>query len=268
MDMKRGFTVITIIIAVTAMAMTGCKEKVVEIHRAMGTLEGPVVTAAAPDSVHMAMHWAFMDRYENIIDDKAHAVSVWSLVNCNPCISSKGYGIIVTKNKVSTHFPDIYHGNDPRAEIEGQTDNLWLKCGAIEGTGVQVERLYLMRFHDDNTAYIFANIDPYEIQQALLERIGYSIKEDSIAFYDGGTKVATIGNTITDMGGFDTEQPIWIGEQLRYDVKADRMLVEFVPGVKFTTGLVLHYEDMPTLKAAIKVDEEGKFWIGEFFVEE
>jgi len=245
------------IIALSAMILTGCKKKAVEIHPAMGILEHPVPTFAAPDSVHMAMNWAFMDRYVNLLDDKTNHVSVWSLVNCNPGVSSKGYGIIVTRNKVSTPLPDIYHGNAPKAYYAADSGNLWLICGAIEDPVIHTERLYQLRFDEDNKASVIAAVDPYDMQQLLLERLGYSIEGDSITFYDDSTKLVTVGSTVTDMGGFDSEQPIWIGEQMRYAFEDDAVHVHFDPGVKFTTGLILHYEDMPTLSARVILGESG-----------
>ena len=65
------------------------------------------------------------------------------------------------------------------------------------------------------------------------------------------------------MGGFDDEQALWIGEQISYDVRGEEPMVVFVPGVKFTTGLVLHYDYMPELTAPITIDENGKFTIHE-----
>ena len=73
-------------------------------------------------------------------------------------------------------------------------------------------------------------------------------------------------NTVKDMGGFDDEQPLWIGEQLYYDISGDEPMVVFTPGVKFTTGLVLTYDDMPELSAPITIDENGLFTIHEIVV--
>ena len=55
-----------------------------------------------------------------------------------------------------------------------------------------------------------------------------------------------------DMGGFDADDPVWIGEQMSYDISGDSIRVKIVPGIKFTTGLVLHYEEMPTLSAKVE----------------
>ena len=68
------------------------------------------------------------------------------------------------------------------------------------------------------------------------------------------------------MGGFDSEQPLWIGEQIEYDLSGDTPRLLITPGVKFTTGLVLTYDDMPTLSAPISIDGEGKVNIGEIKV--
>ena len=65
------------------------------------------------------------------------------------------------------------------------------------------------------------------------------------------------------MGGFDSEQPLWIGEQIQYDLSGNAPLMLITPGVKFTTGLVLTYDDMPTLAAPLTISEDGKVSISE-----
>ena len=63
------------------------------------------------------------------------------------------------------------------------------------------------------------------------------------------------------MGGFDDDQPVWIGEQLYYDVSSGDPKVIFIPGVKFNSAFVLAYDDMPELSAPFTVDENGLFSI-------
>ncbi|MBQ7457719.1 MAG: hypothetical protein IJS70_00965 [Bacteroidales bacterium] len=78
--------------------------------------------------------------------------------------------------------------------------------------------------------------------------------------------LATVTNSVKDMGGFDKEQPLWIGEQLYYDVSSGEPKVIFTPGVRYTTGLVLIYDDMPELSAPITIDENGLFTIHDITV--
>lgn len=78
--------------------------------------------------------------------------------------------------------------------------------------------------------------------------------------------LTTVTNSVRDMGGFDDEQPLWVGEQLFYDVSSGDPRVIFTPGVKFTTGLVLVYDDMPELSAPFTIDENGLFTIHEITV--
>jgi len=56
---------------------------------------------------------------------------------------------------------------------------------------------------------------------------------------------------------------LWIGEQLYYDISGDEPKVVFTAGVKYTTGLVLTYDDMPELSAPVTVDENGMITIHE-----
>ena len=121
-----------------------------------------------------------------------------------------------------------------------------------------------MKFDSDDCAHIIQTIDPYQMQQKLIECLSYAVKVDQISFYANGVMIASVKNTVTDMGGLDDEQPIWIGEQISYDLENGQPRVCFVPGVNFTTGLVLLYDDMPTLSASIVFNEDGGFTLSDF----
>ena len=133
----------------------------------------------------------------------------------------------------------------------------------MEGSGVRVEWLYQIRFGDNDLAYVAAVLNPFDVQQALCQRLGFNINGQNITFFDGNRQLGTATNTMTDMGGFDEEQPLWIGEQLFYDLSGDNVLLQVVPGVKFTTGLVLTYDDMPTLSLPVAIASDGTPTFGE-----
>jgi hypothetical protein len=149
------------------------------------------------------------------------------------------------------------------ARYDERNKVLWLSCSAMEGTGVRVERLYLIRFYDDDKAYVAQSVDPYAVQQELCLRLGYSIEGERMTIYDGGREIAQATNTTTDMGGFDDEQPLWIGEQMWYDLSGDTPRLLVTPGIKFQTGLVLTYDDMPTLTAPLTINKSGRVEIGD-----
>lgn len=102
-----------------------------------------------------------------------------------------------------------------------------------------------------------ASISLYDVQQALCSRLGYSVEGEDITFYVDGEAVSTVTNTITDMGGFD-DDAIWIGEQMSLEKGTDGLQVRVTPGVKFITGLVLHYENMPTFTADVTLSDSGE----------
>ncbi len=258
----RAITKITI--ALAALLAIACNNKKKdEIQPVCGTIDGPLREEAAPQKVHLAMTLPYADRYETILDDQENGVSVRSLVWCNPDIPSEGYGIHVTKGSKTTPFPNIYHGKNPRAEYDAQKGYLWLFCGAMEGTGIHVEKPYLFRFDDTGSAITETKLDPYAVQEMLRNRLGYSIKGDDITLYDNGQVLCTVTNTITDMGGLDIEQPVWIGEQISYSLKDGDLYLQVTPGVKFTTGLVLMYDDMPELTAKAALSGNGHLQIGD-----
>ena len=182
--------------------------------------------------------------------------------------STEGYGIVVKNGSISTIFPYIRHAREVQSKYNAKTGDLWLTSSAMEGTGVRVEWLHQIRFGENKIAYVKTQVNPYDVQQALLQRLGYTIEGETITLYDGANLLTTITNTVEDMGGFDDEHPLWIGEQLYYDLSGDAPKLIFVPGVKFTTGLVLTYDDMPEFSAPITIDENGSFTIHEIGVEE
>jgi hypothetical protein len=125
----------------------------------------------------------------------------------------------------------------------------------MEGTGTLVERPYLIQFDENNHAAIKASIDPYDMQQELCKRITYSIDGQNITLYADEKPIATVTNQTKDMGEF-YDDPIWIGEQIEYQV-GKKLTVCFVPGISFVTGKVLIYDDMPTIAADVELTADG-----------
>lgn len=249
-------------VAMMALMATACNNKKADVLPVRGTLDGPLTEEKAPQRVQLAMKLPYADRYENILEDKENGVNVWSLVWCNPGISSEGYGIHVVKNGKTTYFPDIYHGKNPHAEYDAKSDQLWLFCGVMEGTGIHVERAYLIRFDDKGTAIIDLRFDPFTVQKALCNRLSVRINDNDIDILDNGEAVCTATNSITDMGGLDEEKPVWIGEQLSYYSQGGELFVRFVPGLKFASGPALFYDDMPELSASVSLAANGVLEIG------
>jgi len=239
-----------------------CKDARVGQPHVAGILDGPLPADAAPARVLEAMAGAERFHQYEIMDDTLGSVSVWCIGEVDTT-ATEGYGIVVMKGTTSTTFPHIRNTRQPLARYDRTTDVLWLAGSAMEGTGVQVERLYQIRFSQNDSAYIAHVVEPYDLQQQLCQRLGYSIDGQQVTLYDGNRLIATATNSISDMGGFDEEQPLWIGEQMEYDLSgvAPRLLV--TPGVKFTTGLVLTYDDMPMLCAPLSIGDDGKVSIGD-----
>lgn len=246
--------------------MTGCKG---DAQRPVnGTMEEAVALADAPQAVQDLMkHVNIDDRYETLMEDKTTGVAVYSLLNCGDTISSEGYGMVVGKGDVKTALPQLRHGRMPRARYDASTGDLWILGSDMEGTGVNVERPYLLRFDGDGYASIVSSIDPYEMQQALCKVLTYSIDGQDITFYADGKELAKATNHMEDMGGF-MDDAIYIGEQISYSIEGP-LTVHVTPGVNFVVGKVLHYDDMPTFSATVTCDPENKkISLGEFKVDE
>ena len=258
--MKQFYMLIFAAAALMAVACNNKKKD--EIQPVWGTIDGPMSEERAPQTVHLARTLPYSDRFENILDDQENGVSVWSLVWCNPDISSEGYGIHITKDGKTTHFPNIHHGKNPFAIYNPSSNLLWLICGVMEGTGIHVEKPYLIRFDETGSAIIETKLDPFTIQESIRKRLGYKLDGNDISFYDNGETLCTVTNTITEMGGLDKDQPVWIGEQLSYNVEDGDLYVRITPGAKFVTGLMLLYDDMPDFRAKISLSDNGAMSIG------
>ena len=246
-------------------AMTGCKGNAQ--HPVNGTFESPIGKGTAPEAVLDATKKMAVtdERLETVMEDKANGVAVYSLLNCSDEVSSEGYGMLIAKGDVPTAMPQIRHGRMPRARYDAVTGDLWIVGSDIDGTGVNVERPYLLRFDADGHADIVREIDPYDIQQALCKVLTYSINGQEITFYAEGKELAKVTNTMEDMGGF-MDDAIYIGEQIAYGIEGP-LTVQVTPGVNFVVGKILHYDDMPTISATVTLDENGGITLSDFKAE-
>ncbi len=246
-------------------AMTGCKGTAQRPVK--GTFESPIGKGTAPEAVLDATKKMAVtdERLETVMEDKANGVTVYSLLNCSDEVSSEGYGMLIAKGDVPTAMPQIRHGRMPRARYDAATGDLWIVGSDIDGTGVNVERPYLLRFDADGHADIVREIDPYDIQQALCKVLTYSINGQEITFYAEGKELAKATNTMEDMGGF-MDDAIYIGEQISYGIEGP-LTVQVTPGVNFVVGKILHYDDMPTISATVTLDENGGITLSDFKAE-
>ena len=246
-------------------AMTGCKGNAQ--RPVNGTFESPIGKGTAPEAVLDATKKMAVtdERLETVMEDKANGVAVYSLLNCSDEVSSEGYGMLIAKGDVPTAMPQIRHGRMPRARYDAATGDLWIVGSDIDGTGVNVERPYLLRFDADGHADIVREIDPYDIQQVLCKVLSYSINGQEITFYAEGKELARATNTMEDMGGF-MDDAIYIGEQIAYGIEGP-LTVQVTPGVNFVVGKILHYDDMPTISATVTLDEKGGITLSDFKAE-
>jgi len=245
--------------------MTGCKGNAQ--RPVNGTMEEASLVGEAPQAVVDLMKRVNIDdRYETLLEDKDNAVAVYSLMKCSDTISSEGYGMVVGKGDVKTALPQLRHGRMPRARYDAATGDLWILGSDMEGTGVNVERPYLLRFGDDGYASIVTSIDPYEIQKAICQLLTYSIDGQEITFYAEGKQLATATNKMEDMGGF-MEDAIYVGEQISYSIEGP-LTVHVTPGVNFVVGKVLHYDDMPTFSATVKPNDDGTVTLSDLKAEQ
>ena len=253
MRLKAQWLVAAAVIALCGM-MTGCKDNAQ--RPVNGTMEEAVAPGDAPQVVVDLMKHVNIDEcYETLMEDKTTGVSVWSLMKCSDTISSEGYGMVVAKGDVKTALPQLRHGRMPRTRYDAATGELLIVGADTEGTGVNIERVYMLRFDENGYASITNSIDPYEMQEAWCKALTYTIDGQDITFYAEGKPLTTVTNHIEDMGGF-MDDAIYIGEQISYSIEGP-LTVHVTPGVNFVVGKVLHYDDMPTFSATVTMSESG-----------
>lgn len=246
-----------------SMVLSGCKGLQTEFPSVAGVLDAPLPADSVPARVLEAIAKAERFHQHEIMSDTQANVSVFSLDEVDNT-STEGFGIVVVKGAVSTTFPRIRNVRQPLARYDSKAQTLWLTSSAMEGSGVAVERLYAIRFHDNDSAYIaHTPAQPYDLQQQLCKRLGYAVNGARMTFYDGSDSIVTVTDTLTDMGPLDKEHPLWIGEQMLFDLSGDAPCLLVTPGVRFTGGPMLAYDDMPMLSAPLSIGENGIEGIGE-----
>ena len=266
MNTIKLWTVAAVILFCGASVFTSCYDGKA-LNKVGCVLDSPIVDKA-PEKVRQSMADAKKFHLFEIMKDTANNISISGIGELDNGQSAEGYGIVVVKNATSTLFPDIRNSRQPRAYFDANANCCWLAAGVMEGTGTHVEQLYKIQFGTaDDSARIVATIEPYQMQKALEKGLSYNIDGDNVTFFVNGVEVASAKNTVTNMGGFDSEQPVWIGEQISYYMNDGKMRVCFVPGIKFTTGLVLTYDDMPSISASVELDDKGDIHLSDFKVD-
>lgn len=246
------------------LAIAACQETV-DIKPVLGTMDGPLSTPTELDAYILPQSEVQMSPDHAIMKDTMNAVSVWRIGDWKG-ETAEEYGIVVVKNGLPTVLPNIRNTRQPNAFYDSATGDLWLSASAMEGTGVHVEQLLLIRFAEDS-AFVAATADPYDLQELCCQQMTYSTSGEQVTFYLEQEPVTTVKNSVTDMGGFDDEA-IWIGEQLSFDFNGEQPRVCITPGLKFVTGLVLTYDDMPTFTADVVFSEAGELTINDLQLKE
>lgn len=258
--MKKSVTAICCAAALLVLA-AGCKgrkaEAALEVKPVNGTIEQSLAGDRAPESVARALlSVSIDDRFENVLDENPAGIKIWSLLRCSDETSAEGFGIVAEKGSTLTTFPNVRHGNNPRAYFDNATGRVWLVGAASEGTGVRIECPYLLGFDEADNARIVTQIDPYDLQERLRERLSYSVEGKQVSFYAENRQIAQVVCSTTDMGNI-YDDAVWIGEQISYDFDGQRLIAKVTPGVSFVTGKVLIYDDMPTFSIPVTVTDDG-----------
>lgn len=220
----------------------------------MGGMIDSCNIGVVPECVYQVADHPDDARYSCMLNDSINSLSVWELTRCAEDVSSEGYGLLVVKEGVASTFAKIRHGRNPRAFYDAEKGELWIIGSEMEGTGVNVERPYLLRFSPNGDAFLAASIAPYEVQEALVDKLGYSIDGNKVSIYHGNNRLCTVENTIMDYGAI---HGVWVGEQLEYDISEDGLTVYVTPGVEYEDCDVPFYDDMPTFSSRVSLTEDG-----------
>ncbi|MBQ5996377.1 MAG: hypothetical protein IJL64_00750 [Bacteroidales bacterium] len=222
-------------------------------------VHGALLEKTSPDAAPQAVREAVLaeepaGEYEDLLENEG--VRAAALMLCPDSVSAEGYGILVCKGEVTSRFPDIRHGRMPRARYLETENCLWLVGADMEGTGTQVERLYRLSLDRDGQAGIAASVDPFDVQTVLQQHLAYDVDGSTVTLYADGRQIFTMVSSVENMGELDRDA-VWIGEQLTYDISGPTPKVCVVPGLRFTAGPVLVYDEMPAITASIHFGENG-----------
>lgn len=222
-------------------------------------VHGALLEKTSPDAAPQAVEEAIRaeepaGEYEELLDSEG--VRVAALLICPDSVSAEGYGILIRKGEVISRFPGIRHGRMPRARYIEPENCLWLVGADMEGTGTQVERFYRLSFNRDGQAGIAASVDPFDVQAVLQKHLTYDVNGNTVTLYADGRQIFTAESTVENMGELDRDA-VWIGEQLTYDISGPTPRVCVVPGLRFTAGPVLVYDEMPAITASIHFGDNG-----------
>lgn len=265
--MKRGIFLWSICVLLLSSLFISCTEKFSDVKPVNGLLTEAIGAGEAPQSVKDVMQTPEVDgRYEAILGDKESELSVWSLMHCSQTLSSESYGVLISRanGQTITAFPDIRHGNMPTAIYDAEADALWLTGADMEGTGVRVEHLYQLRFVDSGKATVVRSIDPYDVQQLFCQQLSYKVDGNKVTLFLNGEQLKTVTCTTENMYGI-SEDAVWIGEQLSYDLSDEGISVCISPAIRYMIKgdgekageAVMLYDDMPDIIATVMVTDEG-----------
>ena len=246
--------------AALCLMFAGCVAKVA-VQPLSGALEAPLVEDTLPAHVRQALAEAKLYHQYEIMSDEAEGISVSAIGEADNH-PTDGFGIVVVRNATSVTFPHIRNSRQPNALYDSASGDLWLSTSAMEGSGVEVQRLYRLRFRGDS-AYIAAVAEPYAVQQEALAHLGYSLDGSRITFYVDGASVSTVTNTVTDQGEMAADA-LWIGESMTYALTVGGPHVCITPGLRFASGPVFYYDDMPTFTPSIAVGDDGSVTLSEW----
>lgn len=193
--------------------------------------------------------------FENICGEVDEGISVWSLVSDGSEESLDKKGIIIRKDGVNYNFPNVYHGNNPIAEVNEESGLVLFAGGFMEGTGVHSEAFYVFKPNASGDYEIVNAISPYKVQNKIIDMIKYSIDGNKITFKNGNK---TICETVNMEDGMGALSEVWVGEQISYEFDEDcNVKVNITPGKKFSDGIVLMYDAMPTFVANMNYDDKN-----------
>ena len=244
----RKITLFVAAILTLGLAM-GCKSGKDAVRPVGGLLDTALGADQAPETVRMDKGNIV---WETLLDDPQNGLCVRSARCVQDSLSTEGFGVRVTYGTRCTDFPDLRHGRMPEACFLKDKGELIFIGSSMEGTGVQVERPYRIRFDADSTARIVADIDPFDMQETFRKHLGYKVSGKEMALYCDGDLLIAV--PIPDKQLSDSS--VQIGEQICYDC-SDGLQVQVTPGILTPDSPVPDYEYLPTVTADVTWTETG-----------
>lgn len=163
-----------------------------------------------------------------------------------------GYGVIWLNNKFETIsiFPEVSYGKAQNIYYDELNNRIFF-TSMIGGTGVSMDELYVFNSSDNGTIELLFSILPDSIINDINNcmDIKFDTVKGEVIYYYNETEVGV--SKLPDFIPQEDFEGVYIGDQLHYELRDGKVIIELMPGYKYASRSDLVYENAPILQGEI-----------------